>query len=212
MLAQAPPAIEILHFTPPQHLIASTQFKVHAQVTGVAGEYDLTVVGDSPAYDQDVFTTGDITTDGTEWIAEVSPSATATYHLNAVTADGTVLASSRPFTVVAHPLLTLKSRPLGGGLELRTAARLLRGKTTFKPRRGSAREAVFYYQLDGSDSFKELAREPLAGRGCCTRRATHTIYDTSLLSGIKSFRVCFPGRLFAGAGKVGHCPSQLSAR
>src|SRR4051812_17061914 len=86
--APAAPAIELLHFTPPEHLIASTPFTVRARVTGIQGDYDLTVVGTSPVYHSDVFTTGDITTNGRTWIAEVTPSANATYRLQAFDDDG----------------------------------------------------------------------------------------------------------------------------
>jgi hypothetical protein len=211
--ARAQTAIELVDFEPPKHLVAdgTSSFKVPARIAGLERDYDVRLAGTSKAYrGEEVWTVTDTATNDKTTTFTVVPSATAAYRVEAWSGDELV-AASRRFTVVAHPAVTLTSKKVGGGLTLQTTARLDRGDLTFKPRAGGAKEAAFYYRLDGSDVYKRLATAPLEKQKCCARTASHTIYDLALLSGIRSFRVCFPGRVFAGAGEPARCPLKLSA-
>ncbi|MEA2167467.1 MAG: hypothetical protein QOF76_767 [Solirubrobacteraceae bacterium] len=202
----------------PDHLVSdgADSFSVATRVSGVSGNYHLEVVGESSEYpDQAVSRTVGGQTLGAKSTLIVIPAVTAIYHVQAVSGHD-VLATSRAFTVVAYPEITLGVAREGSGVRLRATARINRDKLDLKARAGDATEAIFYYRIHGSSYFKRFSPTDLGAVHCsattCSRKAEQTNYDATLLSGIESFRVCFPGRPFAGAGDPGHCPRKLPVK
>ena len=210
--AQAPPEPAIsIAVDQPARLVTGTdkdRFTVVARVSGdTDGELELR--GTAAAYPR--LGIADRKPAGRRARLGLAPPVTARYRVRLL--DGKrVLARSRPFTVVAHPQVTLELEEMGGGpIRLDASGVLDRGDFRFKPRAGSATELSFYYKLRRGGAFKHLADAALTADGCCERAASHTVFDTTLLSGIESFTVCVPGRLFAGAGEALDCPPTLRA-
>lgn len=208
-MLQAPPpepAITI-RVEQPRRLVTGTgrdSFNVVARVAGApATRHTLELRGESKAYPKLDPAVRERGADRAR--LRLAPPVTARYRVRLI-AGGAVLARSRRFTVVAHPQVTLDLEDMGGGpVRLDAAGILDRGDSRLKPRPGGATEASFYYRLRRGGPFKHLADADLVKDGCCTRRASHTVFDTTLLAGIERFTVCVPGRLFAGAGERGRC-------
>jgi hypothetical protein len=189
--------------------------RVVVRTRGAGDGYALEFTAASRAYDGAVLEREVRPVSGAAKETFVSrPELTSAYTAVLKDADGAVVATSDPETVTVRPAVTLRSSPLGGGLQLKAAVTGPRRVNGVRVERGATRHAFFYANMAGTLTFHRIGRSPLAAdceKPFCTRLATHDIQSQQLLFETKSFRVCVPGLPFKGMGGSGRCPAELPA-